>query len=191
MIIKFKTSSARGRWDLSTHAQSGRLTETRSEAKPMSAARTTAIRTCQVLLWELTLRMTIVCAPGQVRAELKEGPMSTRLGPVPPAIPFPSDKERLLTLKEAADRLGISLRTLEDWIYDKRIEVESWGAAARESRKACIDHLIEVQIGLLRPDWPNLDHSSWLSQGWRLEETCRSSIQRLCTGAKDHVSNRR
>ena len=70
--------------------------------------------------------------------------MSTRLRPVPPAIPFQSAKEQLLTLTEASDRLGVSLRTLEDWIYDKKIEVVKLGRRCVRIKESTIDHIIEV-----------------------------------------------
>ena len=69
--------------------------------------------------------------------------MSTKPETVTPAIPFP-DKERLLTLKEAAERLGVSLRTLEDWIYDNKIEVVKLGRRCVRVKESTIDHLIEV-----------------------------------------------
>jgi excisionase family DNA binding protein len=58
-------------------------------------------------------------------------------------LPFPSTKERLLPLNEAAKRLGISLRTLEDWIYHKRIaSVKLFGC--RRIRESTVDAIIEA-----------------------------------------------
>jgi excisionase family DNA binding protein len=70
--------------------------------------------------------------------------MSTQFGPVSPGNSLPSSKERLLTVKEAADRLGVSLRTLEDWIYDHKIEVVKLGRRCVRIKESTIDHLIEV-----------------------------------------------
>ena len=56
--------------------------------------------------------------------------MSTQPRPFAPAHRFPS-AEQLLTLRQASHRLGISLRTLEDWIYDRKIDVVKLGRCVR------------------------------------------------------------
>jgi excisionase family DNA binding protein len=70
--------------------------------------------------------------------------MSTHPKPVVPANPFPPGEERLLTLKQASCRLGISLRTLEDWIYDQRIEVVKLGRRCVRVKESTIAQMIEL-----------------------------------------------
>ena len=70
--------------------------------------------------------------------------MSTQFGPVSRDHSLVSSKEQLLTVKEAAARLGVSLRTLEDWIYDHKIEVVKLGRRCVRIKESTIDQLIEV-----------------------------------------------
>jgi len=69
--------------------------------------------------------------------------MASQPSQITTLVPFGEAKDRLLPLKEAADRLGISLRTLEDWIYHKRItSVKVF--RCRRIRESTIDAIIEA-----------------------------------------------
>jgi excisionase family DNA binding protein len=74
----------------------------------------------------------------------RKNSMSTQPKPVVRAHPFPAVEERLLTLKQASCRLGISLRTLEDWIYDKKIEVVKLGRRCVRVKESTIAQIIEL-----------------------------------------------
>jgi excisionase family DNA binding protein len=73
--------------------------------------------------------------------ELNEDSMSTQPGSATPVIAFPTANERLLPLMQAAARLGISLRTLEDWVYDERITTVKIGRC-RRIKESTIDGII-------------------------------------------------
>jgi excisionase family DNA binding protein len=50
--------------------------------------------------------------------------------------------QRLLTVKQAADEMGLSARTIWAWVYARKIGVVRLGRAVRVPQKA-IDDLIE------------------------------------------------
>jgi excisionase family DNA binding protein len=52
-------------------------------------------------------------------------------------------KSRLLTVKESAEQLGLSARTLWAWIYARKVGVVRLGRAVRIPQ-AAIDELIEA-----------------------------------------------
>jgi excisionase family DNA binding protein len=72
--------------------------------------------------------------------ELNEDSMSTQPGSATPLIALTAN-ERLLPLMQAAARLGISLRTLEDWVYDERITTVKIGRC-RRIKESTIDGII-------------------------------------------------
>jgi excisionase family DNA binding protein len=72
--------------------------------------------------------------------ELNEDSMSTQPGSATPVIALTAN-ERLLPLMQAAARLGISLRTLEDWVYDERITTVKIGRC-RRIKESTIDGII-------------------------------------------------
>ena len=49
---------------------------------------------------------------------------------------------RLLTLQEAADRLGLKLATVRFWVWQRKIETVRIGRAVRV-REECVRQLIE------------------------------------------------
>jgi len=72
-----------------------------------------------------------------------EDSMASQPSEITTIVPFPATKDRLLPLKEAAERLGVSLRTLEDWIYDKRITTVKLGRC-RRIKESTLDAIIET-----------------------------------------------
>lgn len=50
---------------------------------------------------------------------------------------------KLLTVKESAEQLGLSSRTIWAWIYERRLDVVRLGRAVR-IKQSSIDQLIEA-----------------------------------------------
>ncbi len=49
---------------------------------------------------------------------------------------------KMLTVQETADQLGLSVRTIWGWIYERRLEVVRLGRAVR-IKQSSLDQLIE------------------------------------------------
>jgi len=79
----------------------------------------------------------------KVATESFEDSMASQPSQITTEVPFSAKKDRLLPLKEAAERLGVSLRTLEDWIYDKRITTVKLGRC-RRIKESTLDAIIET-----------------------------------------------
>jgi excisionase family DNA binding protein len=50
--------------------------------------------------------------------------------------------QKLLTVPESAEQLGLSVRTIWGWIYERRLDVVRLGRAVR-IKQSSIDQLIE------------------------------------------------
>lgn len=60
---------------------------------------------------------------------------------------------RLLTLDEAAERLGVSRRTVEEWVEQKALASFKKGGCRRVSEEALIKFVLLHTLNPQRPDW--------------------------------------